>query len=64
MSKVADFVKRMEKQGRQLEVNGNFVVISPTNGLEMSDLIEMQNLNKKCELADYISKQLREGADK
>ncbi|HCT8862496.1 TPA: hypothetical protein PS757_001990 [Klebsiella pneumoniae] len=64
MSKVADFVKRMEKQGRQLEVNGNFVVISPTNGLEMSDLIEMQNLNKKCELADYISKQLREVADK
>ncbi|MDN6996529.1 hypothetical protein EXW85_28205 [Klebsiella pneumoniae] len=64
MSKVADFVKRMEKQGRQLEVNGNFVVISPTNGLEMSDLIEMQNLNKKCELADYISKQLREVTDK
>ncbi|WP_154935560.1 MULTISPECIES: hypothetical protein [Klebsiella] len=64
MSNVADFVKRMEKQGRQFEVNGNFVVISPTNGLEMSDLIEMQNLNKKCELADYISKQLREVADK
>lgn len=64
MSKVADFVKRMEKQGRQLEVNGNFVVISPTNGLEMFDLIEMQNLNKKCELADYISKQLREVTDK
>ena len=57
MSKVADFVKRMEKQGRQFEVNGNFVVISPTNGLAMSDLIEMQNLNKKGELADYIAKQ-------
>ncbi|SXJ67538.1 Uncharacterised protein [Klebsiella pneumoniae] len=28
----------------------------------MSDLIEMQNLNKKGELADYIAKQLREGA--
>lgn len=50
MSKVADFVKRMEKQGRQFEVNGNFVVISPTNGLAMSDLIEMQNLNKKANL--------------
>ncbi len=50
MSKVADFVKRMEKQGRQFEVNGNFVVISPTNGLEMSDLIEMQNINKKANL--------------
>ncbi|VCY08389.1 hypothetical protein BANRA_01831 [Klebsiella pneumoniae] len=61
MSKVADFVKRMEKQGRQFEVNGNFVVISPTNGLAMSDLIEMQNLNKKGELADYIAKQLRRG---
>ncbi|MBZ1582657.1 hypothetical protein [Klebsiella pneumoniae] len=63
MSKVADFVKRMEKQGRQFEVNGNFVVISPTNGLAMSDLIEMQNLNKKGELADYISKQLRDGGN-
>ncbi|HHL4098149.1 TPA: hypothetical protein ACQ7U6_001596 [Klebsiella pneumoniae] len=61
MSKVADFVKRMEKQGRQFEVNGNFVVISPTNGLEMSDLIEMQNINKKGELADYISRQLHDG---
>lgn len=38
MSKVADFVKRMGKQGRKFEVNGNFVVISPTNGLAMSDL--------------------------
>ena len=64
MSKVADFVQRMEKQGRRFEVNGNFVVISPTNGLAMSDLIEMQNLNKKGELAYYISKQLREGANK
>ena len=63
MSKVADFVKRMEKQGRQFEVNGNFVVISPTNGLEMSGLIDMQNINKKGELADYISRH-REGADK
>lgn len=60
MSKVSNFVQRMQKQGRQFEVSGNFVAISPTFGLAMSDIIEMQNLNKKGELADYISK-LREG---
>lgn len=63
MSKVANFVQRMEKQGRRFEVSGNFVVISPANGLAMSDLVEMKNINKKGELADYISK-LREADNK
>lgn len=63
MSKVANFVQRMEKQGRRFEVNGNFVVISPANGLAMSDLVEMKNINKKGELANYISK-LREADNK
>ncbi|EPJ1886626.1 hypothetical protein ACTE63_004526 [Enterobacter asburiae] len=53
---IADFLKRMEEQGRSLAVNGNFVSISPTSGLAMADLMEMQKLNKNGELAEYISK--------
>ncbi|EEW1799901.1 hypothetical protein MVR16_001672 [Escherichia coli] len=55
-NKIAAFVKRMEEQGRTLEVNGNFVVITPAAGLSITDMLEMQNLNKKGELADYITK--------
>jgi hypothetical protein len=55
-NKIAAFVKRMEEQGRTLEVNGNFVVVTPAAGLSISDMMEMQNLNKKGELADYITK--------
>lgn len=56
MSKIAAFVKRMKDQGRTLEVNGNFVVITPAAGLPITDMMEMQSLNKKGELADYITK--------
>ncbi|MCK6961303.1 MULTISPECIES: hypothetical protein [Enterobacter] len=55
-NKIVAFVKRMEEQGRTLEVNGNFVVVIPAAGLAISDMMEMQKLNKKGELADYISK--------
>ncbi|HEM7929164.1 TPA: hypothetical protein U2L63_000658 [Citrobacter braakii] len=54
--KIVAFVKRMQEQGRTLEVNGNFVVVTPTAGLSITDMLEMQNLNKKGELADYITK--------
>ncbi|EML5378452.1 hypothetical protein RVW18_001597 [Enterobacter bugandensis] len=60
-NKIAAFVKRMEEQGRILEVNGNFVVVTPAAGLSISDMMEMQNLNKKGELVDYITKS-RKGA--
>ncbi|EEF6221922.1 hypothetical protein FV637_12315 [Salmonella enterica] len=56
MSKIAEFVKRMEEQGRTLEVSGNFVVVTPAAGLSITDMLEMQNLNKKGELAEYITK--------
>ncbi|MHC0027125.1 hypothetical protein [Enterobacter vonholyi] len=55
-NKIVAFVKRMEEQGRILEVNGNFVVVTPAVGLSITDMLEMQNLNKKGELADYITK--------
>lgn len=56
MSKpIADFVKRMEEQGRSLEVHGNFVVITPSAGLAISDMMQMQKLNKKGELAEYVT---------
>jgi len=51
----------MEEQDRTLEVNGNFVVISPAAGLAISDMMEMQALNKKGELAKYVT-QLRQEA--
>lgn len=54
--KIVAFVKRMQEQGRTLEVNGNFVVVTPTAGLSITDMLEMQNLNKKGELAEYITK--------
>lgn len=52
---IVEFVKRMDEQGRTLEVNGNFVSISPAAGLAISDMMEMQKLNKKGELAEYIA---------
>ena len=52
---IAEFVKRMASQGRTLKVNGNFVVISPAAGLPIADMMEMQKLNKKGELAEYIT---------
>jgi len=61
-NKIFAFVKRMEEQGRTLEVNGNFVVISPAAGLAISDMMEMQNLNKKGELAEYITNSRQESA--
>lgn len=61
-NKIFAFVKRMEEQGRTLEVNGNFVVISPAAGLAISDMMEMQNLNKKGELAEYITNSRQEAA--
>lgn len=60
-NKIVAFIKRMEEQGRALEVNGNFVVISPAAGLAISDMLEMQNLNKRGELAKYVT-QLRQEA--
>ncbi|MHA1118208.1 hypothetical protein [Enterobacter kobei] len=56
INKIVAFVKRMEEQGRTLEVNGNFVVVTPAAGLSITDMLEMQNLNKKGELTDYITK--------
>ncbi|WP_312630996.1 hypothetical protein [Pantoea piersonii] len=56
MSKIAEFVKRMKEQGRTLEVNGNFVVVSPAADMSITDMLEMQTINKKGELADYITK--------
>ncbi|HHE8517140.1 TPA: hypothetical protein ACPFQZ_000607 [Enterobacter hormaechei] len=55
-NKIVAFVKRMEEQGRTLEVNGNFVVVTPAAGMTITDTLEMQSLNKKGELADYITK--------
>lgn len=55
-TKIVAFVKRIEEQGRTLEVNGNFVVITPAAGLPISDMMEMQKLNKKGELANYITR--------
>ena len=55
-NKIVAFVKRMEEQGRTLEVNGTFVVVTPASGMSITDMMEMQSLNKKGELADYITK--------
>lgn len=55
-NKIVEFVKRMEEQGRTLEVNGNFVVVTPAAGLSITDMMDMQSLNKKGELAEHITK--------
>lgn len=49
-----DFIERMKKEGRKLSVQGEFVVAEPAAGMKLADILEMQKLNKKGELAEYL----------
>ncbi len=55
-NKVQDFVKAMEEKGVSLEVNGNFVKASPPDKMTMQDVLKMQQLNTKGELAKYLTR--------
>lgn len=60
MSKSAEysaFISKMVKQGRTVSVEGNFVVIRPAEGVSITDIMEMQRLNKSDGLAKHIAKE-------
>ncbi|HIH7407695.1 hypothetical protein OGY14_21765 [Citrobacter sp. Cpo073] len=54
-ARIDQFAKKMKAQGRKLSVmNHSIVAISPTEGLSVSDILEMQSLNKKGRLAAFV----------
>lgn len=60
MSKSADysaFIDKMKNQGRTVSLEGNFVVIRPAEVVSLSDIMEMQRLNKRDGLAKHIAKE-------
>lgn len=54
---IENFVKRMKEQGVNLEVSGSFTKASPSEKMSISDIIEMQKLDRKGKLNEYLSKQ-------
>lgn len=49
------FISKMKAQGRTVSVEGNFVVIRPSTGVSITDIMEMQRLNKNDGLAKHIA---------
>ena len=54
---IENFVNRMKEQGVTLEVCGSFTKASPSEKMSISDIIEMQKLDKNRKLNEYLSKQ-------
>ena len=54
---IENFVNRMKEQGVTLEVSGSFTKALPSEKMSISDIIEMQKLDRKGKLNEYLSKQ-------
>ena len=55
MSKeITDFIETMHNKGREVVISGNYVIIKPTDGLSVADIMQLQRLNKKDALYKYL----------
>lgn len=55
MSKeIKEFIDNMAEQGRKVMISGEYVIIRPSSGISVTDIMQMQRLNKRDALYKYL----------
>ena len=55
MSKeIKEFIGNMAEQGRKVMISGEYVIIRPSSGISIADIMQMQRLNKRDALYKYL----------
>lgn len=49
------FIENMKSRGKRVYLERGHVAIAPTEGIGLKDIMEMQRLNKRGELANHIA---------
>lgn len=55
MSKeIKEFIDTMAEQGRKVMISGEYVIVRPSSGISVADIMQMQRLNKRDALYKYL----------
>lgn len=55
MSKeIKEFIGNMAEKGRKVMISGEYVIIRPSSGISIADIMQMQRLNKRDALYKYL----------